>query len=414
MCNVNTQKVLINGERLKNTLEEYADNGRTENNGVTRLCFSEEDIQARNLFRSHCEELGMTVKIDDMGNIYATLPGKDNSKPPVVMGSHLDSVKKGGRFDGVLGVLAGLEVVRTIVENNIEPEVPVMVVNITNEEGARFEPSMMSSGVLSGRFDKAKMLQSTDAEGISFEQALKESGYEGEEANRIKEAKAFLELHIEQGPVLEREQIDIGIVEGVVGMVCYDIEVTGESDHAGTTPMPMRKDAFFAANNLIQEAREKLSKLDDDLVYTMGRINAWPNIHTVIPNKIVFSLEARHQNPETIKRVEEIIQELTQSEGKEKCEVKATKLWSRDTIWFDKDVVNTFEQSAEALGYSHKRMVSRAGHDAQFLQDFLPSAMIFTPSVNGKSHDEDELTHWDDCERAVNVVLQTALSLAAE
>ena len=213
---------------------------------------------------------------------------------------------------------------------------------------------------------------------------------------------------------MEREQIDIGIVEGVVGMVCYDIEVTGESDHAGTTPMPMRKDAFFAANNLIQEAREKLSKLDDDLVYTMGRINAWPNIHTVIPNKIVFSLEARHQNPETIKRVEEIIQELTQSEGKEKCEVKATKLWSRDTIWFDKDVVNTFEQSAEALGYSHKRMVSGAGHDAQFLQDFLPSAMIFTPSVNGKSHDEDELTHWDDCERAVNVVLQTALSLAAE
>ncbi|WP_240375020.1 Zn-dependent hydrolase [Bacillus piscicola] len=408
---MNTQQILINGERLKNTIEEFADFGRTENNGVTRLALSEEDKKARDHFRSCCEELGMTVKVDDMGNMYATLAGKNNDKPPVVIGSHLDSVKKGGRFDGVLGVLTGLEVVRTLVDNNITPEVPVVVANITNEEGARFEPSMMASGVISGKFDKSKMMASTDTEGVTFEKALNEIGYAGDEANRLKEAQAFLELHIEQGPVLERENLKIGVVECVLGMVCYDIEVNGESDHAGTTPMPMRKDALFAANNLIAEAREKLSKLDDNLVYTMGRVNVSPNIHTVIPNKVVFSLEARHQDAETIKQVEEIIHGLTTSAGKEECNVNVTKLWSRDTVWFDENVVNEFEKAVKSLDYPYKKMVSGAGHDAQFLQTYIPSAMIFVPSVNGKSHDEDELTSWEDCERGVNVVLQTVLSM---
>ncbi|MBB6450065.1 N-carbamoyl-L-amino-acid hydrolase [Geomicrobium halophilum] len=406
------QKLLINGERLKHSLEEFADFGRTDNNGVTRLALSEEDRQARDYFRSCCEDLGMTVKVDDMGNMYATLFGVENDKPPVVVGSHLDSVKKGGRFDGALGVLAGLEVVRTLVDHDIKPEVPVMIANITNEEGARFEPSMMSSGVLSGKFERSVMLQKEDSEGITFERALNGIGYEGEIQNRLNEAKSFLELHIEQGPVLEREDLKIGVVECVVGMVCYEIEVIGESDHAGTTPMNMRKDALFAANDLITEAREKLSRLDHELVYTMGRMNMVPNIHTVIPKKVVFSLEARHQDPETIQQVEEIIHGLTHSSGNEECEVKITKLWGRDTVWFDQRVVDTLEQSATSLGYPHKKMVSGAGHDAQFIANYIPSAMIFVPSVNGRSHDEDELTSWEDCEKGVNVILEAVLAMA--
>src|SRR5699024_5848796 len=191
---LNNQKVLINGERLKNTLEEFADFGRTENNGVTRLALSEVDLKVRKHFQSECEKLGMSVVWDDLANMYATLPGKDNDQPPIVVGSHLDSVKKGGRFDGVLGVLTGLEVVRTIVENDIKPEVPIVVANITNEEGARFEPAMMCSGVLSGRFDKSTMLQSTDMDGVTFGEALKNSDFEGKEENRLKDAAAFLEL----------------------------------------------------------------------------------------------------------------------------------------------------------------------------------------------------------------------------
>lgn len=407
------QKLLINGERLKNELERFANYGRTENNGVTRLSLSDEDRLVRDYFCSCCEELGMSVKVDDMGCIYATLAGVED-KPPIVIGSHLDTVKKGGRFDGVLGVVAGLELVRTLAENHIQPNIPITIVNFTNEEGARFEPSMMASGVLSGKFEKSVVLKKTDSDGVTFEEALHSSGYAGERENRLKDAAAYLELHIEQGPILDKESLSIGIVECVVGMVCYEIEITGDSNHAGTTPMNMRRDALFAANNLITEVRKKLGAIDSELVYTIGRVNVLPNIHTVIPNKVVFSLEARHKNQEIISLVEDIIRELPQSSLTEGCEVKATKLWDRDTVWFEKEICNLLEQSAELLGYSHKRMVSGAGHDAQFVAGFIPSAMLFVPSINGKSHCEEELTAWEDCEKGVNVLTETVLTMLSK
>jgi beta-ureidopropionase / N-carbamoyl-L-amino-acid hydrolase len=407
------QKLLINGVRLKNELERFANYGRTENNGVTRLSLSDEDRLVRDYFCSCCEELGMSIKVDDMGCMYATLEGVED-KPPIVLGSHLDTVKKGGRFDGVLGVVAGLEVVRTLVENNIKPQIPITIVNFTNEEGARFEPSMMASGVLCGKFEKTAMLRKTDTAGVTFEEALNSIGYAGEVENRLKEATAFLELHIEQGPILEKESLSIGVVECVVGMVCYEIEITGESDHAGTTPMDMRKDALFAANNLITEVRKRLGAIDDELVYTIGRMNVLPNIHTVIPNKVVFSLEARHKNPEIISLVEEIIQGLPQSALTEGCEVKAAKLWGRDTVWFEEEICNLLEQSAQSLGYSYKKMVSGAGHDAQFIASFIPTAMVFVPSINGKSHCEEELTTWEDCEKGANVLLETVLTMLSK
>ncbi|MDQ0973901.1 N-carbamoyl-L-amino-acid hydrolase [Neobacillus niacini] len=407
------QKLLINGERLKNELERFARFGRTDNNGVTRLALSEEDRLARDFFRSCCEELGLTVKVDDIGCMYATLEGARNL-PPILIGSHLDSVKKGGRFDGVLGVLAGLEVVRTLVENNIKPQIPITLVNFTNEEGARFEPSMMASGVLSGKFDKNVMLKKKDSAGITFEEALKSIGYEGEVENRLKEGTAFLELHIEQGPILEKEAVAIGVVECVVGMACFDIEITGESDHAGTTPMSMRKDALFAANNLINEIRRVLGPLDEELVFTIGRVNVYPSIHTVIPNKVVFSLEARHKNPEIVKTFKEFVEDLPNRGLNEGCEVTTTKLWERDTVWFDTEIVNQLEKSAQSLGYSNKRMVSGAGHDAQFIASLVPSAMLFVPSFNGKSHCEEELTSWEECEKGVNVLLDTVLALLSK
>ncbi|MBE5099409.1 Zn-dependent hydrolase [Priestia aryabhattai] len=406
------QKVAVNGERLKNTLERFADYGRTPNNGVTRLALSEEDRLARDYFCSCCRDLGMDIKIDDLGCIYATLEGLED-KPPVVIGSHMDSVKKGGRFDGILGVVAGLELVRTLVEHNIKPKVPITIVNFTNEEGARFEPSMMASGILSGKFQKDVMMKKTDVDGVTFEQALQACGYEGDTSSRLTEASAFVELHIEQGPILEREAKSIGVVECVLGMVCYEIEVTGESDHAGTTPMDMRKDALFATNNLIAEARHELGRLDSNLVYTMGRMNVLPNIHTVIPNKVIFSLEARHTDEDVIASVEKIIQSLPdQAELLEGCEVRVTKLWGRDTVWFDKTVCDEVEESVRSLGYSYKRMVSGAGHDAQFLASYIPTAMIFIPSVNGKSHCEEEFTPWEECEKGVNVLLETVIKLA--
>lgn len=407
------QKIQINGARLKQELERFAEFGRTENNGVTRLSLSDEDRRVRDYFRTCCEELGMTVKVDDMGCMYATLQGTEN-KPPILIGSHLDSVKKGGRFDGVLGVLTGLEVVRTLVDQNIKPKIPITIVNFTNEEGARFEPSMMASGVLSGKFDKATMKAKKDADGTTFGEALKEIGYEGSVENRLMEASAFLELHIEQGPILESEKQTIGVVECVVGMGCFEIEVTGESDHAGTTPMNMRKDALFAANNLINEIRTRLSSLDPDLVFTIGRVNVYPSIHTVIPNKVVFTLEARHKDMEIVNTFKAFVQGLQNFSNNEGCEIKVTKLWDRETVWFEPELCNLLEQSAETLGYTHKRMVSGAGHDAQFIASYVPTAMLFVPSVNGKSHSEEELTSWEDCEKGVNVILDTVLNLLAK
>ncbi|MDN4619075.1 Zn-dependent hydrolase [Paenibacillus sp. PsM32] len=402
------QKLFINAQRLADTIEQFADFGRTANNGVTRLALSEQDIAVRGYFRSCCEQLGMTVVVDDMGCMYATLAGTEDA-PPIVLGSHMDTVKKGGRFDGILGVIAGLEIVRTLVDHGIKPRIPITVMNFTNEEGARFEPSMMASGVLSGKFTKTDMLNKKDSDGITFGDALVQSGYAGEESNRIQAATAYLELHIEQGPVLEREKLHIGLVDCVVGMVCYEIEITGESDHAGTTPMDMRKDAFFAMNDLVSTLRTQLSVLDSELVYTMGRSNVYPNIHTVIPNKVIFTLEARHKNEEIVREVEHIIQSLPAVQGD--CEVTSTKLWGRDTVWFDPAICERLETSVQTLGYSYKTMASGAGHDAQFVASFLPSAMVFVPSVNGKSHCEEELTSYEDCEKGINVLLDTVLGI---
>jgi len=404
------QKLLINRKRLQDSLERFADFGRTESNGVTRLSLSEEDRQARDYFYDCCEELGMAVTVDDLGNMYATLPGRED-KPPIAIGSHLDTVKKGGRFDGVLGVAAGLEVIRTLVENKVKPAVPITVINFTNEEGARFEPSMMASGILSGKFNKETMLQKTDTDGITFQEALNNIEYAGLKDFRLKEASAFLELHIEQGPVLERENLSIGIVECVVGMVCYEIKVTGESGHAGTTPMDRRKDALFASTNIIAEIRRRLGALADDLVYTIGRMDISPNIHTVIPNKVVFTLEARHKEPAVMQEVEEIIVKLAELSDLEGCSMKAEKQWDRTTVWFDEDILETMEKAVTQLGYSYRKIASGAGHDAQFIASFIPTAMLFVPSINGKSHCEEELTLWEDCEKGVNLLLETVLEL---
>ena len=398
----------VNRQRLQSLLEQFASFGATGENGVTRLSLSREDIAARDKFIEVSEEIGMSVKVDDMGNLYATLSGKKDM-PPIVMGSHLDSVKKGGRFDGTLGVVAGLEVVRTIVERNIETEHPITVMNFTNEEGARFDPAMMSSGVLAGKFAKEDMLRSADTEGVTFGQALEISGYEGEAGNRLREAAAFVELHIEQGPVLEHTGEEIGVVQGVMGMTCCEISLKGESNHAGTTPIPMRKDPMFAAAQVIVDLQRELKKLPEDLVYTIGRIQAHPNIHTVIPNEVTFTLEARHTSMDVVRQVERIIDRLPKT--LERCEVTSRKLWGRETVEFDGAVVNAVSETAAELGLRTRNMYSGAGHDAQFIASYIPTAMIFVPSAKGYSHREDEYTSYEDCAQGADVLLNTVLKL---
>lgn len=399
-----------NKERLENKILTFSKFGATGNGGITRLSLSEPALQARKEFCKRMESLGATIVTDDMGNIYATIGGTENL-PHIAMGSHCDSVVQGGNYDGILGVLTAMEAAETIVTEKIPHRHPITVMIWTNEEGARFDPAMMSSGVITGKFDKSKMLASKDNKGVTFGKALDASGYKGDEKNRLnpKDYIALVELHIEQGPVLESEKMDIGVVEGVVGMVNYEFEFIGQAGHAGTVPQKMRQDALLAASEAIQYLHRELDKLDSKLVYTTGRIICSPNVHTIIPDNVKFTLDARHQDPTVIQQVVEVIESIPKELAK--CKVNYKELWSRKTVSFNNKLVNLVEKNANIYGYSNMRIYSGPGHDAQFVADILPTTMIFVPSIGGHSHCEIEKTPLDNCLKGANVLLQTILDI---
>ncbi|MBU5270479.1 Zn-dependent hydrolase [Clostridium cochlearium] len=399
-----------NKERLENKILTFSKFGATGNGGITRLSLSEPALQARKEFCKRMEALGATIVTDDMGNIYATIEGTENL-PHIAMGSHCDSVVQGGNYDGILGVLTAMEAAETIVTEKIPHRHPITVMIWTNEEGARFDPAMMSSGVITGKFNKSKMLASKDNKGVTFGEALDASGYKGDEKNRLnpKDYMALVELHIEQGPVLESKKMDIGVVEGVVGMVNYEFEFIGQAGHAGTVPQKMRQDALLAASEAIQYLHRELDKLDSKLVYTTGRIICSPNVHTIIPDNVKFTLDARHQDPAVVQQVVEVIKNIPKELAK--CKVNYKKLWSRKTVSFNDELVNLVEKNANSYGYSNMRIYSGPGHDAQFAADILPTTMIFVPSIGGHSHCEIEKTPLDNCLKGANVLLQTILDI---
>ena len=399
-------------ERLDDKIKTFSRFGDTGKGGITRFSLSPEAREARAEFVRRMEAMGAAVVTDDMANIYATIPGTENL-PAILSGSHLDSVRQGGNYDGVLGVLTAMEAAETIVSEKIPHRHPITAVVWTNEEGARFEPAMMSSGVVCGKFEKEAMLASAakDIPGYTFGEALAESGYAGDEKNRMSPEKYFalVELHIEQGPVLEAEGYDIGVVEGVCGMINYEFTFIGQADHAGTTPMKYRKDALYAAARTIQYLHDELDELDSRLVYTTGKISCHPNIHTIIPDEVRFTLDARHENPEVIKQALEIIKKIPAVV--ENCRVSYEEAWSRKSVAYAPELVDLVEKSAREYGYTYKRMYSGPGHDAQYVADLIPTTMIFVPSVEGHSHCELEYTPVESCLKGANVLLETLLEI---
>jgi N-carbamoyl-L-amino-acid hydrolase len=389
--------------------------GALEGGGITRLSLTEPALAARAEFKKRAESLGMTVESDDIGNIYATWPGSEEGLPRIVMGSHLDSVRNGGNYDGVYGVLSSLEVAETIITEGIRLRHPLTVMVWTNEEGARFEPAMMSSGIVMKKFTKESMLAVVETGGtVAFGEALEASGWIGDEANRLNDRDycAYFEPHIEQGPVLEEEGLDIGVVAGVVGMVNYDIILEGVSSHAGTTPQSYRKDALRAAAKVILDLWDKLGALADDLVFTTGEITCRPNIHTVVPNYVKFSLDARHQDMNVIAQVVDVITNLPgEVYG---CKLSYEEHWGRKTIQFDDRLLSSVEKAAKDLGYSYKRMYSGAGHDAQYVSELLPAAMIFIPSKDGLSHTVVEYSSPEQTWHGANVLLNALIETDRE
>ena len=403
-----------NKDRMTEKIKAFSKFGDLGNGGITRLSLSPEALQAREEVKKRTEALGMEVVTDDIGNIYATLPGEPGLKR-IVVGSHVDSVRSGGNYDGIYGVLSGLEAIETIVTDKIPHRHPLTLMVWTNEEGARFEPALMCSGIVLGKFDKEKMFATVEREGTkTFGEALAESGWAGDIKNRLNKDEycAYFEPHIEQGPVLEEEGFEIGIVEGVVGMVNYDIILEGVSSHAGTTPQGYRKDALRAASKIIVDLWEKLGALDSKLVFTTGQIQCRPNIHTIVPNFVKFSLDSRHQDMGVLAQVVDIINNLPKEIYG--CKLSFEEHWGRKTISFNDGLIGHIEDASKALGYSCKRMYSGAGHDAQYVSEMLPAVMIFIPSKNGLSHTVVEYSSPEQTWHGANVLLNAMLAADAD
>jgi len=401
-------------KRMEEKITTFGGFGDTGHGGITRFSLSPAAIQARNEIKLRMTRLGLDFKTDDLGDIYCTLPGTDPDAKVIMSGSHCDSVRQGGNYDGILGVLTAMEVIETIVTKKIPHKHPIQLVVWTNEEGALYEPAMMCSGIICGKFKKKEMFASVakDGSGKTFGQALADSGFLGEEKNRIEPSKteALVELHIEQGPVLEAGGYDVGVVEGVVGMINYEFTFHGQADHAGTFPMPYRKDALFAASQALLLLHEEFDKIGDkELVYTTGKISCHPNIHTIIPDEVKFTLDVRHQNPEIIKRCVEIIKAMPKEWAN--CTMSYKEAWARNTVTFYKEWVDDVENAAQKLGYKSHKMYSGAGHDAQYLSEIVPTTMIFVPSKGGHSHCELEYSPVEWCWKGANVLLNTILEI---
>ncbi|UTR11764.1 M20 family metallo-hydrolase [Evansella sp. LMS18] len=404
----------INNKRLLDTLSVSSSIGATENGGLHRLALSSEDKQMRDRFSDWLKEAGLKKRVDDFGNIYGRREGRDPAAPPVVTGSHLDTQPNGGKYDGVLGVLTALEAVKTMNDHNIETERPIEIVNFTNEEGARFEPPMLGSAGITKNLTKDEIYNIEDRNGITFLSALQETGYQGDEENRLKNPGYFIELHIEQGPVMEENNIQIGVVEGIQGMTWLNVVVEGSSDHAGPTPMGMRHDALAAAAKMISCA-EEISSEYDGLTTTVGKLQLHPNVINVIPGKVEFSIDVRHFNDEVRKQAIDVLRErLSTIAATRGVKIITSNFWNIDAITFSSEIRNSIEASAYDFGYSTMPVISGAGHDSKHMHEVTETGMIFLPSINGKSHCEEELTLDEDIEKGANVLLHTLLKLAGK
>lgn len=402
----------INEQRLKERMDRINNIAVTETDGMMRLALSDADKEARDLLVSWMEEAGMEVKVDDMGTIYGSLKGTDPDAAPICIGSHMDTQPNGGRYDGFFGVMAGLEAILSIKDAGLEVKSDLILADWTNEEGARFVPPMLASGVISGQFDAQWVYDIKDADGLRYEDEMIRIGYKGEKENRLSGIKAYLEPHIEQGPVLDAEGKNLGIVTGALGITGLDITVKGEANHAGTTPMSHRKDALVAASDAILKIRENCIKFGEPAVITNGIINAKPTSKNIVPGEVYFSIDLRYHTDEGMYELEKqtiaIIEETCKAHG---VEVDIQQYWRAKPAIFNETIVNSVEEAAIENGCNAIRIISGAGHDAVFINDVFPTGMIFVPSIGGMSHCPQENTKWEDIVKGTEVTADVLLKL---
>lgn len=404
----------VNGERLWASLMEMAQIGATEKGGVSRLALTDEDRRGRDLFVQWCEAAGCSIRVDAMGNIFARRAGRFDDLAPVMTGSHGDSQPFGGKYDGIYGVLAGVEVLRTLNDLGIETDRPIEVVNWTNEEGSRFAPAMISSGVYAGVFDLEYGLSREDKAGVTIGQALQQIGYAGTEPVGGQAIHAAFELHIEQGPILEAQGITIGVVTGAQGQRWYEVELSGRSAHAGTTPMDHRLDALLGFARVVEAVNGLGLEQGAEGRATVGMANIFPNSRNVVPGRVFFSVEFRHPDEAVLARQDQQLRDaVAQIADGIGLQQSVKQIFQYAPIAFDAGCVEVVRTSAEALGYSHRAMISGAGHDACYLNQVAPTAMIFVPCVDGLSHNEAEEISQEWSTAGADVLLQAMLAKAS-
>ncbi len=402
----------ISPQRLLQKLDTLAKIGATAEAGVRRLALSDADKQGRDLVVKWMNELGLSINIDQLGNIFGTRAGQQDT-PAVMTGSHIDTVDNGGKLDGSLGVVAGLEIIEMLNENNITTKRPLVVAVFSNEEGARFQPDMMGSLVYAGGYDLQKALAKEDDQGLVLGAELQRIGYAGDMPCADIKPHAFIELHIEQGPILEQEKITLGAVENLQGISWTEVTVSGQANHAGTTPMQLRRDAGYCAAAIATFVHDLAQEIGQGQVATAGIIELQPNIINVVPGQARITIDLRNADNDLLIEAEQrfnaFLVKLAQDNG---VKIQSNTLARFDPVSFDRDIVELIENSARKLGHSCRRMTSGAGHDAQMISRICPTAMIFTPSINGVSHNPAEVTHADDLTAGANVLLHSLLALA--
>ena len=402
--------IAIDGDRMWATIMETAQIGGTPKGGICRLTLTDLDRQVRDWFRAACEAAGCSVVVDDMGNIFARRPGRDPTLPPIAIGSHLDTQPTGGKYDGIIGVLSGLEVLRTLNDQGYETNAPIEVIDWTNEEGSRFAPAMLSSGVFAGVFDNAYAYAREDRDGKKFGDELTRIGYKGDVPCGSHKLAAHFEIHIEQGPILEAEAKTIGVVTGVQGMRWYEVTVVGMESHAGTTPMKLRHDALLGAGRMIAAIGEVGWAHAPDAVATVGLIESKPNSRNVVPGSVFFTIDLRHPSDGTVAAMEADMRAKLEFVAAESgLEIGIERVWDSPAVRFDPDCIAAVRRAAEAAGYGHRDIVSGAGHDSAYIARVAPTTMVFVPCEKGLSHNEAEHAEKSDVIAGANVLLRAVL-----
>ena len=403
--------ISVNGKRLWNTIMETAKFGGTEKGGVCRLTLSDADRQVRDWFVRECEAAGCSISIDEMGNIFARRSGKDNTLTPVAIGSHLDTQPSGGKFDGIAGVLSGLEVLCTLNEAGYTTTAPLELIDWTNEEGSRFTPPMLASGVFASVFERDFAHSIEDSNSRKFGEELERIGYRGKQKCPDHELGAYFELHIEQGPVLEAETMLIGVVTGMQGQKWYEVTVTGQEAHAGTTPMPLRHDAMLASARMVEAINEIALGHAPLAVATVGLAVVKPNSRNVVPGSVFFTVDIRHPDDKVLSQMDRELRKTVDAiAGKSGVAAKLVNNWNAASMEFNPECIDHVRSAAGALGYRHRDIISGAGHDAIYIAGVAPTGMIFVPCENGISHNELENTRPEYLTAGANVLLHAVMA----